>query len=109
MANFEVFERITMAFPEVTVEPHFEKLSFRVKNKIFATYDEQNNRLTVKLSEIDQDNFTSINSGVYQVNNKLGKQGWTFIELSTINYELLAEVLKTAYCEVAPKKLSEQV
>ncbi|MGS2763706.1 MmcQ/YjbR family DNA-binding protein [Sinomicrobium sp. M5D2P9] len=109
MTTFGALEEIALSFPEVTVEPHFEKISFRIKRKIFATYDERNNRVTVKLSEIDQDNFSSLSFGIYQVDNKWGKQGWTFIELSKVTQELLTEVLKTAYCGVAPKKLSEQI
>ena len=60
MATFGTLEKIILDFPEITVEPHFEKISFRVKNKIFATYDEKNNRVTVKLSECEQDNFSSL-------------------------------------------------
>tara|TARA_R100001369_G_scaffold66226_1_gene93417 strand:+ start:1504 stop:1848 length:345 start_codon:yes stop_codon:yes gene_type:complete len=106
MVTFGTFEKITLNFPEITIEPHFEKISFRIKKKIFATYDEKHNRVTVKLSEIDQDNFSSLSSSIYPVNNKWGKQGWTFIELSQVNPELLSNVLTAAYCEVAPKKLS---
>ncbi|MDO6602121.1 MmcQ/YjbR family DNA-binding protein [Arenibacter palladensis] len=106
MVTFGTLEKITLNFPEITIEPHFEKISFRIKKKIFATYDEKHNRVTVKLSEIDQDNFSSLSSSIYPVNNKWGKQGWTFIELSQVNPELLSKVLTAGYCEVAPKKLS---
>lgn len=76
MATFGTLEKIILDFPEITVEPHFEKISFRVKNKIFATYDEKNNRVTVKLSECEQDNFSSLDSQIYPVDtngeNKAG-------------------------------------
>ena len=109
MVTFGTFEKITLNFPEITIEPHFEKISFRIKKKIFATYDEKHNRVTVKLSEIDQDNFSSLSAGIYPVNNKWGKQGWTFIELSQVNPDLLKKVLTAGYCEVAPKKLSKLI
>lgn len=109
MATFGTLEKIILSFPEVTVEPHFEKISFRIKKKIFTTYDERNNRITVKLSAMDQDNFSSLSSNVYPIDNKWGKQGWTFVELNELNQELLSNILRTAYCEVAPKRLSEQV
>ena len=70
MATFGTLEKIILDFPEITVEPHFEKISFRVKNKIIATYDEKNNRVTVKLSECEQDNFSSLDSQIYPVDNK---------------------------------------
>lgn len=109
MATFATLEKINLSFPEVTIEPHFEKISFRVNKKIFATYDEKHNRATVKLSGIDQDNFTSTSQNIYPVDNKWGKQGWTNIELENVAQELLSDILKKAYCEVAPKKLVELI
>lgn len=109
MATFGSLEKLAMSFPEATVEPHFEKISFKVRKKIFVTYDEKNNRATVKLSEIDQATFSSSSPSIYQVDNKWGKQGWTFIELDEINGKLLEDIITTAYCEVAPKKLIQMV
>ena len=89
---------------------HFEKTSFRVKKKIFATYDELNKRACIKLSEIDQDVFSPADKNIiFPVDNKWGKQGWTLIDLDKVNNELFIDALTTAYCEVAPKKLANQV
>lgn len=110
MITLNAFRKLALSFPEATEEPHFEKTSFRVKKKIFATYDHKNKRACIKLSEIDQDVFSSIdNTIIYPVENKWGKQGWTLIELSQVHKDLFADALTTAYCEVAPKKLSELV
>ena len=109
MGTFGTLEKIILTFPEVKVEPHFEKISFRVKKKIFATYDEKNSRVTIKLSEDEQDKFCSFSSSIHPVGNKWGKQGWTFIELSKVNQDFLTNILIAAYCEVAPKKLSKQI
>jgi hypothetical protein len=38
------------------------------------------------------------------VPNKWGKQGWTFIDLNSVDEALFVDALTTAYCEVAPKK-----
>lgn len=109
MANFAALENIALTFPEVTIDPHFERLSFRVKRKIFATYDERHNTATVKLSDANQAAFSLENQSIYPVSNKWGKQGWTIIELRALNRDVLAKILISAYCEVAPKKLSKQV
>lgn len=101
---------MALSFPEVTEEPHFEKTSFRVKKKIFVTYDPALNRASVKLSVIDQDVFSSANNAIiYPIPNKWGKQGWTFIEMPFVHKDLFIDAVTTAYCEVAPKKLAEQV
>lgn len=108
MVTMQTFRELALSFPETTEEAHFEKTSFRVKKKIFATYDAVNNRACVKLSEMDQDVFSKADkSNIYPVDNKWGKQGWTLIEMNTVKKELFADALTCAYCEVAPKKLAE--
>lgn len=110
MVSIDIFRKLALSFPEATEEPHFEKTSFRVKKKIFATYDDKNNRACIKLSEINQDVFSSADKTIiYPVPNKWGKQGWTLIELKEVHKDLFIDALTTAYCEVAPKKLADQV
>lgn len=110
MVSIEIFRKIALSFPETTEEAHFEKSSFRVKKKIFATYDDKNKRACVKLFEIDQDVFASIDRTIiYPVDNKWGKQGWTLIEMKKIKKDLFTEALTKAYCEVAPKTLSKLI
>jgi predicted DNA-binding protein (MmcQ/YjbR family) len=110
MISIETFRQLALSFPETSEEPHFEKTSFRVKKKIFATYDSVNHLACIKLSEIDQDVFASSDrSVIYPVDNKWGKQGWTMINLEKVNQDLFIDALKTAYCEVAPKKLTDQL
>jgi predicted DNA-binding protein (MmcQ/YjbR family) len=110
MVSIDTFRKLALSFPEATEEVHFEKTSFRVKKKIFATYDDIKKRACIKLSEIDQDVFSSADKTIiYPVDSKWGKQGWTLIEMSKVRKELFIDALTTAYCEVAPKKLAEQI
>ena len=46
---------------------------------------------------------------IFPVDNKWGKQGWTIIEMKKVPKELFMDALLTAYCEVAPKKLADQL
>jgi predicted DNA-binding protein (MmcQ/YjbR family) len=110
MVSINTFRKVALSFPEATEESHFEKTSFRVKKKIFATYDDLKKRACIKLSEIDQDVFSSGDKTIiFPVDNKWGKQGWTLIEMSKVRKELFIDALTTAYCEVAPKKLADQI
>lgn len=110
MVTLELLRKIALSFPETTEEPHFEKTSFRIKKKIFATYDDLKKRACVKLSEIDQSVFAAADKSIiYPVDNKWGKQGWTLIEMNQAQEDLFVDALTTAYCEVAPKKLAEQI
>jgi predicted DNA-binding protein (MmcQ/YjbR family) len=110
MVSIDTFRKLALSFPEATEEPHFENTSFRVKKKIFATYDRLKKRACIKLSEIDQDVFSAADKTIiFPVSNKWGKQGWTLIEMRKVKKELFIDALTTAYCEVAPKKLAEQI
>ena len=64
MITIDILRELALSFPETTEEPHFEKTSFRVKKKIFATYEEINNRTCIKLSEINQNVFSSANKTI---------------------------------------------
>ncbi|NOU45588.1 MAG: MmcQ/YjbR family DNA-binding protein [Bacteroidales bacterium] len=110
MVSIDTFRILALSFPEATEETHFGKTSFRVKKKIFATYDDVKNRACIKLSEIDQDVFSSADETIiFPVDNKWGKQGWTLIEMNKVHKDLFIDALTTAYCEVAPKKLADQI
>ena len=110
MVTIDIFRKIALSFPEATEEAHFEKTSFRVKKKIFATYDDIKKRACIKLSEIDQNVFSSADKTIiFPVDNKWGKQGWTLIEMNKVHKDLFIDALTTAYCEVAPKKLADQI
>jgi hypothetical protein len=68
MVNIETFRQLAFSLPEVTEAPHFEKTSFRVNKKIFATLDVKNSTACVKLSAIDQDVFLAFdNTVIYPV------------------------------------------
>ncbi|WP_435354214.1 MmcQ/YjbR family DNA-binding protein [Emticicia sp. SJ17W-69] len=99
---------MALSLDEVEELPHFEKASFRINNKIFATLNEKYKRATLKLSENDQYVFSLYGDKtiVYPVPNKWGKQGWTNFNLESLDEEFLRDALIAAYCEVAPKKLS---
>lgn len=110
MATFITIQPIALSFPETTEAPHFDKTAFKVKKKIFATYTAKKNQLSLKLSEIDQDVFAAMGgNAIYPVPNKWGKQGWTILEIEQLPKELLIDALTAAYCEVAQKKLADQV
>ncbi|MEJ0056143.1 MAG: MmcQ/YjbR family DNA-binding protein [Bacteroidota bacterium] len=108
MVTIASFKKLALSYPETIELPHFENLSYRVNKKIFVTLSEKNKRACVKLSEIDQSVFSAFDkTTVFPVPNKWGKQGWTFVELSKVRKEMLKDLLTTAYCSVAPKRLSK--
>jgi predicted DNA-binding protein (MmcQ/YjbR family) len=110
MKPIERIRKIALSFPETTEQPHFDKTSFRVKKKIFATCTDSGEDLCVKLSEIDQNVFGTIETqAIYPVPNKWGKQGWTMVIPAKLSIAIVKDILTTAYCTVAPAKLANQI
>jgi predicted DNA-binding protein (MmcQ/YjbR family) len=104
MVSFETFKQIALSFPNAHEQAHFEKPSFRVGKKIFATYDARENQICLKLNEIDQSVFSAFDPAtIFPVPNKWGKQGWTLFKLAQMREDLLTDALSTAYKNVAPK------
>ncbi len=78
MISIETFRKLALCYPEATEQPHFEKTSFRVNKKIFATLDIKNMRACLLLSPIDQSVFSTFDKSViYPVPNKWGLKGAT--------------------------------
>jgi hypothetical protein len=101
------FTKLALSFDEAEEKPHFEKASYRVKNKIFATLNSKKMQVVLKLPLIEQSVFVDYNPKViYPVPNAWGKQGWTIIELKKVHPDLFRDALTVAYCTVAPKKLA---
>lgn len=108
MVTNATFRKLALSFPETLELPHFDKASFRVAKKIFATLSEKEKRASLKLSENDQSVFAAYDkAAIYAVPNKWGKQGWTIVELARIKKEMLVNILTAAYCAVAPARLSK--
>ena len=109
MISIPAFRTMALSFPEIMEQPHFEKTSFRIRKKIFATLDEKTHIAVLKLSLIDQSVFCDINKTmIYPAEGGWGKHGWTKAELKKISREILNDLLTTSYCLVAPAQLSKK-
>ena len=108
MVSIEKMILLARSFQEAEEMPHFEKTSFRVRKKIFATLDIKTRQVVLKFSEVDQSVFSSIdNKMIYPVKGGWGRKGWTVVELDRVTEEILTDAVTTSYCQVAPKKLAE--
>lgn len=106
LVSFADFQKMALQFPETVELAHFDRTSFRVKGKIFATYDFANNRAMVKLSLLDQSVFSAFDKTIiYPVPGGWGKNGATYFELKKIKKPMLRDALTTAWLNVAPPSL----
>lgn len=108
MISVDQARKAALSLPETEEKPHFHLVSFRVKNKIFATIHADKNYMMVKLSVIDQSVFCSYNKEViFPVPGGWGMKGATFINLKKVRRSMLLDALTTAWKTTAPPKLVE--
>ena len=105
MISAESFRKLALSFEEVSEKPHFNKASFRIQEKIFATLDSVKKSASLKLTEIDQSVYCQVRPAISMpATGAWGKQGWTVFDLTKVTKPILAEALEKAYLHVAPKE-----
>lgn len=101
MITEEAFRELATSFEEVEEKPHFEKMSFRVKNKIFATVEYGTMQAVLKLTPEEQLAYGNEQpKSIYPVNGKWGDKGWTIFELLDLEKDLVSAGLLNAYQNV---------
>ncbi|HYG49332.1 MAG TPA: MmcQ/YjbR family DNA-binding protein, partial [Flavobacteriales bacterium] len=94
MVSVANFKKLTLSLGDVVELPHFERTSFRVNKKIFATLDEKKQLACLMLDPVDQSTFCTYDKSViYPVPNKWGLKGATYIELKKVPAPLLKDAL----------------
>jgi hypothetical protein len=101
--------KIALSFDETVEQPHFDRTSFRVRKKIFATMLEKERSVVLMLSPVDQSVFCNFDKSImYPVPNKWGKKGATLVNLRKVKKEMFRDAITTAYCRIAPRSLCEK-
>lgn len=105
MTTTDTFRKLALALPDTEELPHFDRASFRWKKKIFATLRESDGIGMVQLQPTDQDVFCAFDSGqtFYPVPGTWGKQGSTFVNLSRVREDMLADAMSCAYQNIVDK------
>ena len=105
--RLDTARRCALSLPETTEEPHYDKSSFRVKGKIFATVPPTGKHLHI-LSEVGEiqalvdehpDAFEVIVWGKREVSN------WVRVNLPAADRTQVQELLEEAWRSKAPKRL----
>ena len=108
MVTVETFRQMALAFPDVVELPHFDRASFRINKKIFATLLEKDSLAMVKLSALDQSVFCAFDKTIiYPVPGGWGLKGATYINLKKIKKAMLKDALTVAYSMVAGKNIAK--
>jgi hypothetical protein len=107
------FRTLALSLPEANEEPHFDRPSFRVRKKIFATLWEPQGKCMVKLTPEQQDDYVEAHPDTVEpVRGIWGAMGATLVNLTgkaAAKPTLLRELLTLAWRNAAPKRIAAQL
>ena len=100
---------VALSMPQAVELPHFEKTSFRVAGKIFATLTPDGARLMVKLpEEIKEALKQSGPETILPLPGAWDRGGSTLIEVAAMDPGKVADLIRLAWRTTAPAKLRGQ-
>ncbi len=105
MMELEEARRFALSLPEANEEPHFDKASFRVRGKIFATAPPDEQHLHVLVDEDEARPAVAEDSTAFE-ELLWGKQlKGVRVSLSAAPPERVVELLEDSWRRRAPKRL----
>lgn len=101
--------RLALSLPEAHEAPHFEKASFRVGTKIFATLTEDGRHLHVFVDEADTRAAVEEDRASYQELWWGRRLSGVRVALAGADPDRVAELLEEAWRRKAPKRLAAEL
>jgi hypothetical protein len=101
----EDFAKAALRQPEAIQGGHMGAMDFRVRKKIFGTYDPKTELAALKLMPEQQDVLMAVSDAFYPANGVWGTRGWTKIRLAKAKFDDVAGGLAMAWRNAAPKTL----
>jgi hypothetical protein len=104
--NAEHVHRLALALPEVSEHPHFNRIAFRVKKKIFATLAADGKDLNVFVEGVQCEIMTAVDGNTYETRH-WGKTPYLHVRVAAAKVRDVEVLLQSAWERKAPKKLRE--
>ena len=100
------FRALALAQPEAVESSHVGHADFRAEGKIFAGFPKPGIG-SLKLTPEEQEAAMAISPAFFPAAGAWGGQGWTKVELSTVDAGLLAAMMVKARANVTQKRIAE--
>ncbi|MCA9983141.1 MAG: MmcQ/YjbR family DNA-binding protein [Anaerolineales bacterium] len=105
MMTIEELRQLALALPEASESPHFDKISFRVRRKIFATVSSEGEVVHLFVGEPEREMMLASQPAVYEKlwwgKNVIGLRA----RLAAVSPEDIEELLRAAWRQKAPAAL----
>jgi hypothetical protein len=105
----KAFRKLALSLPDAHEEPHFERTSFRVAKKIFATMTADGEQAMVRVSPPDKvfallDTYPDV---FFSHGTWTTKNGSLGVRLANADTSLIEELLTESWGHVAPKRTGQ--
>jgi hypothetical protein len=97
--------RIALSLPETEERETWETATFRVRNKIFVMFSDQERELWIKSDIDEQRALTEMDPETFFVPPYVGPSGWVGVRIRTVDRDELGELVTEAWRLTAPKRL----
>ena len=102
--------QMALSFAGVVELSHFNRASFRINKRIFATLDEKASIAVLMFSPLEQSVFCAFDTTIiYPVPGGWGRLGATIFELHKIKKAMLKDALTVAYNETVNKTTKKKL
>lgn len=99
---------LALSLPEAEEHPHFDRASFRVRGKIFVTLPplkDGRELVVLKLPPLVKESLLETDASAIVSLGGWNKGGWTQLDIGRMDEAKLADLIRLAWRQVAPKKL----
>lgn len=99
---------IALSLPEAEEHPHFDRPSFRVRGKTFVTLPppkDGRELVVLKLPVLVKESLQQTDENAIVSLGNWDKGGWTQLDIERMDEGKLADLIRLAWRQVAPKKL----
>jgi hypothetical protein len=104
--RLETARRCALSLPETTEEPHFDKSSFRVRGKIFATVPAGGRHLHVFVNRDEAEALVAEDPSAYEeIVWGRARSDWIRVTLAAADRQQVCELLEEAWRAKAPKRV----
>ncbi len=101
--------KLAASFPETAELETWGHPTFRVREKIFASFGDHDGRPTIGCKQSHADQAILVEDERFFVAPYVGKHGWIGMYIDEVEWPMVAELVETSYRMIAPKTLVKQL
>ena len=101
----DTVRRFALSLPEAEERETWETATFRVRNKIFLMFSEQERQAWIKSTHDEQRALVAADPDTFFVPPYVGTSGWVGVVIRTVDPDELRELVTEGWRMTAPKRL----